>query len=183
MEKYHACITLNEDTVNAFTRAQFNMFSRRRKFSLLFLSVAFIFCGAIGIVPSSFSAVFVLIGCLLLVDVNYIPRRTAKAVLQSTPKMESIDFSFSDKEICITQSDSSSSCEYEKIIRIGSDRSYIYLFTHPGIAYIFTISSLVPDRFTEFKSFICSRTGLRWENAGSILSMNLRSLLNTLRSH
>ena len=84
MSLYKASVTYSEESINAFAKAQFGIFQRKTKITLLAAATLLLLLGAFEVGGQAISILLLFAGCLLIVNVGNIPRRTAKAMMART---------------------------------------------------------------------------------------------------
>ena len=167
MSLYKASVTYSEESINAFAKAQFGIFQRKTKITLLAAATLLLLLFA---------------GCLLIVNVANIPRRTAKAMMKSSATFDIADYDFGDRAFTVTSGGASSRVEYKNVIHLGEDSRYYYIFCSPRVGYMLAKQSLAPKEPGGFRQLLASGSNCKWSGTGSALSTNLPMLIARLKN-
>lgn len=111
MSLYKASVTYSEESINAFAKAQFGIFQRKTKITLLAAATLLLLLGAFEVGGQAISILLLFAGCLLIVNVGNIPRRTAKAMMKSSATFDIADYDFGDRAFTVTSGGASSRVE------------------------------------------------------------------------
>lgn len=183
MTIYRASIRHSEDSINAFTRAQFNIFQRKKKAVLYLLTILLLAVGTLGNFSRGIRILCLFGGCLILVDMRYIPRRTAAAMLKKPGVCSEVRYEFSEKEIHIQAENGSTSTCYSSLVRLAEDPAYCFLFLGSNAAYTIDKKAIKPDELTGIKDLVSSGSGLRWVRADGLLTVNLFSQIKGIKNN
>ncbi len=163
MNKFQASIHHNEASVNGFAKAQFLLFQNKRRIVQILLGVGLLILGAVLPEQRSWSLVLIIAGCLILMDLPYVPRRTAQQILKSSQILGEVEYEFTDVRIWVRAGESETETPYSKICRLAEDKVYFYLFLNKGMAYTIAKNSLNPNDAEGFHDMLKQQTGLLWE--------------------
>ena len=182
MTVFTAHVTHTEETVNAFTKAQFCIFQRKKRFTMLAVAMLTLFAGALNLFGQTLSIILVMIGCMVLVDVANVPRRTARKLLEAKPALGRVEYEFGSRAVTVKTGGSSAEIPYKKLLSLAEDRSYFYMFNDVRGGYMMQKNSLEPNSPDEFRTMLSSKTGLSWTQTGSVLNLNLSSLVKLVKN-
>ena len=182
MSRYKASVIYSEEGINAFAKAQFGLFQRKTRAILLAAATLFLLLGAFGTGGRAVSVILLFAGCLLIVNVGNIPRRTAKAMLKVSAIHDVADYDFGDHAFTVSTGAASGRIEYRNLIRLAEDSRYYYLFCSTRIGYMLEKKSLAPNDPNGFRELLASETGCKWSGTGSALSTNLPMLISKLKN-
>lgn len=181
MAIYRASIRHSEDSVNAFTRAQFNIFQKKKKTVLFLLAILLLAAGALGSFSQGIRMVCLFGGCLVLVDMRYIPRRTAAAMLKKPGVCSEVSYEFKENEVHVQAENGSTSTPYAKLVRLAEDSAYCFLFLGSNAAYTIDKKALKQEELAGIKDLAASGSGLRWVRTDGLLTVNLFSLIKEMK--
>ena len=167
MNKFQASIHHNEASVNGFAKAQFLLFQNKRRIVQMLLGVGLLILGAVLPEQRSWSLSLIIAGCLILMDLPYVPRRTARQILKSSQILGEVEYEFTDVRIRVRAGENETETLYRNICRLAEDKEYFYLFLNKGMAYTIAKNSLNPNDAEGFHDLLKQQTGLLWEKISS----------------
>lgn len=167
-----------KDTIYRLSRVQHNTYCQGQKLAALILAMVLLFLGAAGGFSSTTSMFFIFSGCLTITGMNTPADRNAKKVIDCIkgdfPKSE---YLFEDKYIRILGDGQETLLPYTNIFSLICDGSYIYLFISRYSAYMVSLTELEEGPREKLKNLLRQKTGLTIQRPGSLLSLNLTTLL------
>ena len=163
MSKYQASIQHNEISVIGFAKAQFLLFQNRRRIAQMLIGVGLLIYGAVLPEQRALSLILIISGCLVLMDLPYVPRRTARQILNSSQISGEVHYEFTDARIKVQAGENETETSYNKICRLAEDKDFFYLFLNKGMAYTIAKDALDPDDSEGFHELLEQKTGLFWE--------------------
>lgn len=175
MREYHASIQHNEASVTGFAKAQFLLFESRKRIALILAGAGLLILGAVLPETRALSLILLLAGCLVLIDIPYVPRRTARQILRYSKLPGSISFVFRENIINVLADGRETNTAYNKISRFAEDKSFFHLFLNRGMAYTITKESLEPDDIEGFRAMIRQNTGLSCEQISGLRWFRFRT--------
>ena len=181
--KFLAKAEHNEESINAFAKAQFNVYGTKQRNTMLIVSVALLAVSVLVPLGDIISALLLFAACLVLVDIGHIPKRTANSMLKAMPEFDSFEYQFGEKSVKISsvKSGASGNLAYSKIEKLAEDVYNFYIFANPSTGYILSKKSLQPDDRDAFKSFLSSASGCSWSSAKGIMGITLKSLIDKFK--
>ncbi len=106
-----------------------------------------------------------LIGCIVLANGEYPAHQAAKNVLsQIGDNFPKIQLSFTQDHIRVSLDKKSEAFPYSRIEKISENRDYFFLFLGSGVAYVVDKTGFVQGSVSEFRTFIASKTALKYES-------------------
>lgn len=181
---FSAEITHSEETINSFTKAQFNLYGSKQRRIMLISSAALLALAVLAPLSQAISALLIFGACLLFVDLGHIPKRTASSMLKQMQGFDSFRYRFADKIVVIdsVNSGASGSLAYSKITRLAEDFSYFYFFTDAATGYMLSKNSLCPSSPESFKAMLSAATGCSWSSAKGLMGVNLPSIIKAFKN-
>lgn len=182
MSLYKASVTYGEESINAFAKAQFSIFQRKTKIIMLAAATLLLLLGAFDVGGRAVSIILLFAGCLLIVNIGNIPRRTAKAMMKSSSLLDTADYDFGGRAFTVTSGGASGRVEYKNLIRLAEDSKYYYLFCSSRVGYMLAKQSLAPNEPGGFRELLSSKSGCKWSGTGAALSTNLPTLIKKFKN-
>lgn len=183
MTRYTAHIVHNETTVNAFTKTQFAVFDRKKRSGIYLAAIALMIAAMLIPLGELFSVSCMLIGCLLLVDVSHIPKRTAQSILKGNPSLGKVEYEFSGRDIQVKEKNTQATIMYSDIICLIEDRSYFYIFTDPKIVYMLDKTSIKPKNPEDFRASVEKKCDLKFKSPRSAFKASIFSIAKNAKYH
>lgn len=154
MQQYRARIRYSEDSITRLCKVQSKVYFSPGRALLLLICVSLMSAGVIWKGANLVKIILVAAGALSYSFISYVPVYKAKATL-STMKgnYPETTYTFSDSCILLESGTKNAELEYEKIIGIAHDESYIYMFISKTRAYMIDknrIRPMDPDGLIKF---------------------------------
>lgn len=177
---FEANTIFDDDSIRWLFQAEYYSYERikmvlRSAFGALLLAAALFFVRS-----TTIRGVLLMIGCWFLVSTDFPSRIRAEQVIQSRNGMKSsVLYKFTQDAVIIDQT--GRSLRYDNIDRMLVDKRCFYLFENRQNAVMVPRSTWNSEKQQEFVSFLSEKTGKEWKQSKSLLSLNLRDLLDMLR--
>ena len=179
MKRFTAQIRHSYDTILRMCRVQDDTFNFGRKILMALLGLALTVLGAWNL-SSVAGLVFALVGCWLLVSLNFPARNRAQSIREALQgEYPTNRYEFYDKHFVLL-AQNQDVVDYGKIVRLVEDDGYCYLFVSAQAAYMLEKASLGTE-LSRFKAFMEKATGLSWMKPYRLSTFNLKSILELLR--
>ena len=176
---FEAETVFNDDAIRWMFQAEYYSYERLKIFlraglGLLLLLAAFFFVKITAV-----RGVLMLIGCWFMVSTDFPGRMRAEQLIESRKGQESrVRYQFTGDAVLIDQTGMSIS--YEKIDRMLVDNRCFYLFESRQNAVMVPRGIWPEEKQQRFVDFLSEKTGKEWKQSKSMLSMNLRELLDMI---
>lgn len=168
MREYHVSTQHSETSVTGFAKAQFLLFEHRKRITLLLSGAGLLILGAVLPEERALCLILLLAGCLVLIDIPYIPRRTARQILRHSEALGIVSYIFREDTINVQAGGRETCTSYDKICRLAEDKSFFYLFLNRGMAYTIAKENLEPDDVEGFRAMISQKTALTCEQISGL---------------
>lgn len=176
MPRYRAKMKHSADTIRKLIQTRYDTFRFGRK--LLSAAIAFgLILFGLYADPSMFMPMIALFaGCVLLANLNAVPRMQAKEVLQQMGgKFPRSEYAFLEEGFRFY--DKGETIPYGNLIRLVEDRQYLYLYVSEQSAYMVDKSTVTGGSPEELKTFLKIETGLSWTRPASLFNFKVKDLL------
>ena len=176
---FEAETVFNDDTIRWMFRAEYYSYERlkilfRAGLGLLLLLLAFFFVKITAV-----KGVLMLIGCWFMVSTDFPSRMRAEQLIESRKGQTSkVRYQFTGDSVLIDQT--GRSLPYDKIDRMLVDKRCFYLFESRQNAVMVPRGIWAEEKQQRFVNFLSEKTGKEWKQNRSMLSMNLRELLDMI---
>lgn len=176
MPIYRAKMKHSADTIKKLVQTQYDTFQFGRKILNMAIAFGLILFGLYAD-PSMFMPLIALfVGCVLLANINAVPRMRAKEVLQQMGgKFPKSDYSFLEKGFKFY--DKGEIIPYSSLIRLVEDRQYLYLYVSEQSAYMMDKGTVTGGSLEDLKTFLKIETGLTWTRPASLFNFKLKDVL------
>ncbi len=175
MEKFTARMAHNKDTIMRLSVTQYNCFQFKGKIIRVVIAVALIAYGLYADQTMITPIVCLILGCLLIANVNLRARVRANKVIEhlkgNYPKSA---YSFTAKGF--SDEKDGKIIPYDQIIKLVEDREYFYLYISEESAYMVDKSTVSGGSVDEFKDYLSRRTDEKWVHPNSLLTFSIKSL-------
>ena len=176
---FEAETVFNDDAIRWMFRAEYYSYERlkilfRAGLGLLLLLLAFFFVKITAV-----KGVLMLIGCWFMVSTDFPSRMRAEQLIESRKGQTSkVRYQFTGDSVLIDQT--GRSLPYDKIDRMLVDKRCFYLFESRQNAVMVPRGIWAEEKQQRFVNFLSEKTGKEWKQNRSMLSMNLRELLDMI---
>ncbi|WP_036611222.1 YcxB family protein [Oribacterium sp. P6A1] len=177
---FEAETVFNDDAIRWMFQAEYYSYERlkilfRAGLGLLLLLAAFFLVKSTAV-----RGVLMLIGCWFMVSTDFPGRMRAEQVIESRKGQTSlVRYRFTGDAVLIDQT--GMNIPYEKIDRMLVDKRCFYLFESRQNAVMVPRGIWTQEKQQRFVDFLSEKTGKEWKQSRSMLSMNLRDLLDMIR--
>ena len=171
-----------EKTIRRLARVQYDTYCQSQKLVTLLFSIVLLVLGVWNCFDETTSIVLMAFGCFTITGLNAPADRNAKKMIEYVKGDFPVSqFQFDEHAVIITGDDQQTALKYQDIYSLICDGPYLYLFLNKLSAYMISLESLDSQKTVELKTMLERKTGLLVEKPGSLLSINLRSLLGKPR--
>lgn len=176
---FEAETVFNDDAIRWMFQAEYYSYERlkilfRAGLGLLLLLLAFFFVKITAV-----KGVLMLIGCWFMVSTDFPSRMRAEQLIESRKGQTSkVRYQFTGDSVLIDQT--GRSLPYDKIDRMLVDKRCFYLFESRQNAVMVPRGIWAEEKQQKFVDFLSEKTGKEWKQNRSMLSMNLRELLDMI---
>lgn len=160
---------------------------RNRTFNLM-TSVVRIVCAGVMVVCGYMTGgkagtAFVAFGCILAVSSDIIGRwRCEQTVRALGGRTLSVTYRFYETEFLTEVNGQASRCTYAELICLMEDDRHYYLFPNEHQLYMMQKDTLQPAKAETFREMIAKKSGLSWLRPLSLLTVNLKQLVQFQRA-
>ena len=177
--QYEGRIDHTEDSIHALFRTQYNTYCLGRVVLTAVAGVALIAAGLFAALPIWAEGLLLLAGCLLFAgrDLPATLRAEKRPGSPGAGALPSDVCTFSSGHMELRQGDAHKKLRYDRLDRLVADRKYLYLFFGPDSVVMVDRETVTPGTDKDVMDLVAKRSGKRWENPFSLLSMNLNDLL------
>ena len=169
-----ARIQHSEQTIRLLCRTQYSTFHFRQKALKCAAGLALAVCGLYGLF-GDWSAIFIFLGCWLLVSLNLPAYSLARQTLEQLGgHFPLAKYKFADDRFTFIGENGETAVPYDKLIRLVEDDKYAYLFAGELVTYMVD-KSTVSGGIDAWKTMIAKRSGLVWTKTNRLLTYSLRS--------
>ena len=178
MKRFTAQIRHSYDTILRMCRVQDDTFNFGRKILMALLGLALTVLGAWNL-SSVAGLVFALVGCWLLVSLNFPARNRAQSIREALQgEYPTNRYEFYDKHFVLLAKNHDL-IRYDRLQRLVEDEQYCYLFINREASYMLEKASL-GGQTDAFKAFLSKETGLEWTQPYRLSTFNLKALRRLL---
>lgn len=180
MKRYSAQIRHSYETIVRMFRVQEDTFRFGRKVAMALGGLLLTVLGAWNLTGTA-GLVFALVGCWLLVSLNYPAKSQAQSVREAlggqypTNRYEFYDGHF------VLLAQNQDIVDYGKLVRLVEDEGFCYLFISDRACYMLEKASLGAE-LDSFRAFMAKETGLTWTRPYRLATFNLKGILEMIRS-
>lgn len=176
--QYKGRIDHTEDSIHALFRTQYNTYCLGRVVLAAVAGVALVAAGLFAALPIWAEGLLLLAGCLLFAGRDLPATLRAENALEARGGALPSDVcTFSSGHMELRQGDAHKKLRYDRLERLVADRQYLYLFFGPDSVVMVDREKITPGTDKDVMDLVAKRSGKRWENPFSLLSMNLNDLL------
>ena len=180
MKQYSAQIRHSYETIVRMFRVQEDTFRFGRKMAMALCGLLLTVLGAWNL-SSAAGLAFALVGCWLLVSLNY----PAKSQAQSVKEALGGQYPTNRYEFCdghfVLLAQNQDIVDYGKLVRLVEDEGFCYLFISDHACYMLEKASL-GAQLEDFRAFMAEETGLTWTRPYRLATFNLKSMIEMIRS-
>ncbi len=167
-----------KQTIQRLARVQYCTYCQGARLTALVFSIVMLFLGVAGGFSQTTSLVLVFIGCWAFTGMNVPADRNAKKMIEMAKgDFPASQYRFEEKAVRITGDGQESMLPYGDIYSLICDGPYLYLFLNQNAAYMVDLMKLEEKEQEQLKALLCEKTGLKMERPGSLMSLNLATLL------
>lgn len=176
--QYEGRIDHTEDSIHALFRTQYNTYRLGRVVLTAVAGVVLIAAGLFAALPLWAQGLLLLAGCLLFAGRDLPATLRAENALEARGGALPSDVcTFSSGHMELREGDARKKLRYDSLERLVADRQYLYLFFGPDSVVMVDKEKITPGTAQDVMDLVAKRSGKRWENPFSLLSMNLNDLL------
>lgn len=176
--QYEGRIDHTEDSIHALFRTQYNTYCLGRVVLAAVAGVALIAAGLFSTLPLWAEGLLLLAGCLLFAGRDLPATLRAENALEARGGTLPSDVcTFCSGHMELRQGEAHKKLRYDSLERLVADRQYLYLFFGPDSVVMVDKEKVTPGTAQDVMDLVAKRSGKRWENPFSLLSMNLNDLL------
>ena len=160
MSVYTARIKQSENTINALTQMQYNIYQKKLKLGLVAVSVLLTVAGILLYDKNKAALALTFIGCILFTNLNVYPRYIADRLIKACKgNFPTLIYYFEKDGIKVGTGAKSSG--YNKVIYMTDDERYLYIFFTSSFCYIVEKAAVSGENSYEgLKAFLEKKTKL-----------------------
>ena len=179
--RYHAKIHHSEKTIETLYKMQRYTYDKPRILLRLGLGLVLAAAALTVSMPMWLRALLLLVGAWLMASRDFPAQMRADKVLQERKaKLPEMQYEFYGDHLKLS-GEGSMTIGYRKLTRLAEDKMFFYLFLSRDSVCMMEKESLKPQKQDDFKLFLEERSGQKWRQEKSFLSMNLPDVLQILR--
>lgn len=126
--------------------------------------------------------VLLLAGCWLLISPDFPAAcRADRSVMARGGALPVMRYCFEGSGVTVEEGGGKKKLPYTQIQRLVEDQDYVYLFFGKKSVCMVEKKSLVPPSAEDLKALLERQTGLKWTRDWSLLSMNLKDLMQAVQ--
>lgn len=178
---YEARIEHTEETLTQLYKTANLTYNMLGIIARMIFGLALILAALALEMPQALQILLMLIGCLVVVcgDFGSI-YRAVDVVEKRHGRLPVMRYTFYEKDILLT-GEGKMHLKYDTIERLVKDRNYLYLFQNRNSVCMVDKKTISPEGEKEFMEFIQGKTGQKWKENQSILSISLPDLLRAYK--
>lgn len=175
MAVFKAEMKHDASTITKLMITRYNTFQYGKKMIRFVIAIALILYGLYAD-PTMFTPmVALIIGCLMIANLNIGPRMLAKQLIkQMGGAFPHSRYVFNASEFRFHEE--ADPVPYRRLIRLIEERQYFYLYVSEDSGYMVDKATITGGDVQGFKQLLAEKTGLKWQRPNSLLTFNLRSL-------
>ena len=175
---YEGRIDHTEDSIQALFQTQYNTYRFGRVLLTAAAGVALVAVGLFAPMPLWGQALTTLAGCLLFVGRDF-PAivRSVKAVDARGGVLPTTVCVFGSGQMELQEGGIHKKLNYRKVDRLVQDKKYLYLFLGPDSVIMVDRGKIENGCDEDVMQLVEKRTGKKWEEPFSLLTVNLHDLL------
>lgn len=160
---YTAKTKYDADCINAFCRARFALYQKKKQAIIVILSLILIIVGALGWIGTVGAVISIPIGCWLLTSIGSFPKSDADRMINAANgKFPESQYCFDNSGFSIVSGNQANRIEYESITRLIEDDYYFFFFATPKLAYMVHKPGIRPHDVSGFRSYTAQCCKLDW---------------------
>jgi len=160
---YSAKTTYDADCINAFCRARFCVYQKKKQALIALISLALIIVGALGVIGTVGAVISIPLGCWLLTAIGSFPKSDADRMINAANGSYPVSqYRFDDSGFDIVSGSQTNRLEYNSITRLVEDEFYFFFFATPKLAYMVSKASIRPIDVSGFRSYTAKHCRLEW---------------------
>lgn len=172
---YHAKMRHNTTTITKLIQTQYDTFQFKNKLAQVLVGFGLVLFGLFAPKEWFMPWIALFVGCVMLANLNLVPKRQAKQVLAQMGKnFPKSDYTFSDAGF--TFYDKGDSIPYKSLIRLVEDDRYCYLYISQMSAYMVDKRTITGGTVEAWKNFLSSKADLSWTRPASLLTFRFKDL-------
>ena len=175
MPIYRAKMNHSADTIKKLIQTGYDVFLFKRKLLNAVIAFGLIIYGLYADKSMFTPWVALFVGCVMLPNLNAIPKQQAKEVLQQMgnhyPKS---DYRFYEKEFSFNEKEGA--IPYKRLIRLIEDNQYLYLYVAEQSGYMVDKGTVTGGSVSELKTYLEIETGMKFSRPASLFSFKIYDL-------
>ena len=175
MPIYRAKMKHSAETIKKLIQTGYDVFLFKRKFLNAVIAFGLIIYGLYADKSMFTPWVALFVGCVMLPNLNAIPKQQAKEVLQQMgghyPKS---DYRFYEKEFSFNEKEGA--IPYKRLIRLIEDKQYLYLYVAEQSGYMVDKGTVTGGSVSELKTYLEIETGMKFSRPASLFSFKIYDL-------
>lgn len=175
MPIYRAKMRHNASTIKTLIQTGYDVFQFKRKLINAVIAFGLIIFGLYADKSMFTPWIALFVGCVMLPNLNAIPKQQANAVLQQMgghfPKS---DYCFYEKEF--TFHDKEEPVPYKRLIRLIEDKQYLYLYVAEQSGYMVDKGTVTGGSVSDLKIYLEIETGMKFARPANLFSFKITDL-------
>lgn len=182
MKRFEGRIEHNEDTLRRLFKAAADTYQTRRQIIRVLIGAVMAVIGALADIPMFLQGILMMSGCWLIVSRDFPARCRADRTIEARKgrKLPVIRTAFYDDHVELN-GEGKMKITYQQFKELREDKGYYFLFLDATSACMIDGKTLKPSDPDQFKKFLESKTGLKWEETTAWFNMSLMELLQIFR--
>lgn len=177
---FEAAMVHDDETIRLMFKTEYYTYEKTRLLARYVLAIALVAAALLGGMPTIPQALCLMIGAWLFITPDFPSKVRAEGVIQQRGGQTSgVQMTFDEKKIGIGNG---LTIAYDEIDRLIEDERYYYIFRDRQTAVMVPKGSVSGGSEEDFCDHIEQKTGKQFAADKSILTMNLKDILNMLRS-
>ena len=173
MPIYRARMKHNSATIKKLIQTGYDVFQFRRKLLNAAIAFGLILFGLYADKSMFTPWIALFVGCIMLPNLNAIPKQQASQVLQQIGKdFPKSEYKFYEKEF--TFQDKEDPIPYKRLIRLIEDKQYMYLAENS--AYMVDKGTVTGGSVSDLKTYLEIETGMKWSRPANLMSFKITDL-------
>ena len=175
---YTAEIQHSKETFQRLAKIQHDEYGVTLKLLMIAIGATCLLIGAAKGFNNILSIVFLFTGCWTFTSLNIPAQRNAdKMISLAEGSFPHTKYVFLEKEIQITNGETTTALAYDKVYDLLEDNDYFFLFLNNVSGYMIPKRSIRPADLGSFTSFLEEKIGLERHRVTSLLTLNMRTRL------
>lgn len=167
-----------EQSIRQLARVQYCTYCQGARLTALIFAIVMLFLGVAGGFSQTTSLVLIFIGCWAFTGMNVPADRNAKKMIElAKGDLPASEYRFEETAIRITGDGQETALPYGELYSLICDGAYLYLFLNQNSAYMVDLMQLSEAEQEQLKALLHRKTGMKIERPGSLMTLNLATLL------